>query len=103
MLVLASLIAEKQLHMQASQARSKRHHENTNLTGSLESARMHFLLPETFRKMAGQPDGCIRVELLLMFHLIVFTTCLMRLLGSPSRFMLSLNRTTIQLYWGLDW
>lgn len=21
----------------------------------------------------------------------------------PSRFMLNLNRTTIQLYWGLDW
>lgn len=45
---------------------------------------MCFLLPETLGMMAGQPDGCIRVELLLMFHLIVFTTWLMWLLGSPA-------------------
>lgn len=43
---------------------------------------MQFLLPKVVRKMAGQPDGHIRVELILMFHLIMFTAWLMGLLGS---------------------
>jgi len=43
---------------------------------------MHFLLPEMVGEMAGLPDGCICVELMLMSHLIVFTALLMWLLDS---------------------
>lgn len=43
---------------------------------------MRFLLPEVVREMAGQPDGRIRAELILMSHLIVFTAWLMWLLDS---------------------
>lgn len=43
---------------------------------------MCFFLPEMFRGMAGQPDGHISVELILMSHLIVFTAWLIWILDS---------------------
>lgn len=35
---------------------------------------MCFLLPEMVREMAGQPDGHVCLEMILMSHLIMFTS-----------------------------
>lgn len=89
-------------YLLASQACSKKHHENIYLVGSLG---MRFLLPTMFREMAGQPDGHICVELILMSHLIVFIAWLMWLLDSVAGIfiMLNLNRTKMWLCCGLGW
>jgi len=85
--------------VQASQAHSKRHRENTNLTGSLESARMCFLLPEGgwAARWLYSCGAVINVSSDCVYNMVNVAS------RFPSRFMLNLNRTTIQLYWGLDW